>query len=80
MRVASLTELGDADGMYTDERGPNELLVRPFWHSRVWEATVVHESVHASLDLMRNRIAEADNEAAAWKPRYPTSERDYVTR
>jgi hypothetical protein len=44
----------------------NEFFLQPYSTSPNWGATVVHESVHASLDLTHSRISEPDNEAAAF--------------
>jgi hypothetical protein len=44
----------------------NLLIVRPTHNFRANEAVVVHESVHASLDLTRSTIPRVDNEIAAF--------------
>jgi hypothetical protein len=46
---------------------PNKMTVCPHnTHSRHWEANILHESVHASLDLTRSRFSEVDTESAAF--------------
>ncbi len=34
--------------------------------SRIWDAVLIHEAVHASFDLTRSRLSLADDEAAAY--------------
>mgnify|MGYP003439112842 CR=1 FL=1 len=47
-------------------RGGRMTVRRNVSHSRHWSAVVVHESVHASLDLTRSRFSEVDTETAAF--------------
>lgn len=54
-------------GAYDGEGSRNFFYVRPAGHnSRIWEGTIIHEAVHASIDLTHSYIATADNEAAAF--------------
>jgi len=49
-------------------RDHNALLVKPTANrqSRIFEALVVHECVHAFFDLRRRRLPQVDNEAAGY--------------
>jgi hypothetical protein len=60
------------DAEYDDQplagtTGSGVFKVSPRGHgSRIWKGVVVHESVHASLDLVRSSFSWVDNEAAAF--------------
>lgn len=63
--VASLANPADV-AEYQNGVTSNLMVVRPTHHRRVQEAVVVHESVHASLDIALSRIPRLDNELAAF--------------